>query len=514
MAYKRIEIMDIRQVIQLKIQGFSNRKAAQILGIHRNTINDYVRLLKGSESTYDQLLILSDKELSLLFPLKSTVDQSRYEQLSSYFSYFQTELKKPGCTRQVLWNQYQLQHPEGYGYTQFNEHYNGWLNRVKASGKFIHKAGDKVYIDYTGKKLSYIDRSTGEEIKVEVFVGILSCSGYTFVEVSRSQKRADFIGSMNRCLRYFGGSPKAIIPDNLKSAVTKSSKYEPILNKTFKEFALHYGTVINPTRSYSAQDKALVEGAVKLVYQRVFYPMSQMQFFSLEQINEQISILLEQYNERLMSQSGVSRKQQFSSIEKQYLSVLPSEDYQLRYYKTAKVQKMGYVYLHQDKNYYSVPYRFIGKQVEVCYNEDTVEVYHKKERISSHKRSFKPGQYVTIRDHLSSAHKFYGDWSPTYFEKLAKPLGQAVVSYIKALIGQSAYPEIGYKQCLGIIALKNTYATERINNACKRALSFHRYGYRIIENILENKMDLQQPTSNETTHIEPHQNIRGAQYYQ
>lgn len=515
MANKRIEIMDIRQIIQLKLQGFSNRKAAQILGIHRNTINEYVGLLKGSNSSYTELLKLSDKELTLLFPLKRTLNQARYEQLSVYFSYFKNELKKPGCTRQVLWQQYLLKHADGYGYTQFNEHYNNWLKRIKASGKFVHKAADKVYVDYTGKKLSYIDRTTGEVVEVEVFVGILPCSQYTFVQACPSQNREDFIGCMNACLRYFGGAPKAIIPDNLKSAVSKASKYEPILNKTFKEFALHYGSVINPTRTYSAQDKALVEGAVKLVYQRIFYPISQMQFFSLQELNEQIAILLEHYNDRLMSQWGVSRKEQFISIEKQYLSALPPSDYQIRHYKRAKVQKMGYVYLHQDRNYYSVPYRFIGKQVQLCYSADTVEVYHKNERIASHKRSFKPGHYVTIRDHLSSSHQFYGDWSPAYFAKLAKPLGADVESYVKALIGQAAYPEVGYKQCLGIIHLKKEYPIQRINNACKRALSFHRYSYRIIKNILENKMDLQeQQSKTESIHIEPHQNIRGSQYYQ
>jgi len=477
MAFKRIEIMDIRQIIQLKLQGFSNRKAAQILGIHRNSINEYVRLLKTSSISYEELLKLSDKELSLLFPLKSTLDHKRYEQLNTYYSYFQSELKKPGCTRQTLWREYLQKHPDGYGYTQFNQHFNSWLYRVKASGKFIHKAGDKMYVDYTGKKLSYIDKTSGEVIEVEVFVGILPCSHYTFVEASLSQKREDFIGSMNRCLRYFGGVPKAIIPDNLKSAVTKSSKYEPVLNKTFKEFALHYGSVINPARSYSPQDKALVEGAVKLVYQRIFYPMSKMQFFSLQELNNQVSLKLKEYNEYLMSQSQVSRQEQFLQIEQDYLSPLPSQNYELCYYKSVKVQKMGYVYLYR--------------------------------------RSYRAGHYTTIREHLSSSHKFYSDWSPNYFEKLAKPLGDCVVLYVQALIKQYTYPEVGYKQCLGIIALKKTFSTTRINNACKRGLTFHRYGYRIIKNILENNMDFEQQASSTESDldIQPHENIRGAQYY-
>ncbi len=297
MAAKRIEIMDIRQLLQLKARGLSNRKAADTLGIHRNSVNHYVRLFKASGKSYEVLLALSDSDLLDLFPLPDTKDKSRYEELSGYFSYFRAELKKPGGTRQTLWKAYLEKHPQGYGYTQFNEHFNRWLKRVKGSGKLEHKAGDKVYVDYTGTKLHYVDKATGELVEVEVFVGILPCSGYTFVQASPSQKLGDFITSMNNCLRYFGGTPQAIVPDNLKSAVTKASKYEPILNKTFKDFALHYNCAINPTRTYSAQDKALVEGAVKLVYQRIFYPLSEMTFFSLADLNAEISRLLKIYND-------------------------------------------------------------------------------------------------------------------------------------------------------------------------------------------------------------------------
>lgn len=515
MAAKRIDIMDIRQLLQLKNKGLSNRKTAKTIGLHRNSVNHYVRLFKASGKSYESLLLIPDQGLLELFPTPGTTDKNKYEDLSSYFSYFHSELKKPGCTRQVLWNEYLCKHPQGYGYTQFNVHFNRWLKQVKASGKLEHKAGDKAYIDYSGKKLSYVDKATGEVIEVEVFVGILPCSGYTFVEASPSQKLEDFIGSMNNCLQYFGGVPQAIVPDNLKSAVSKGSKYEPILNKTFKDFALHYDCAINPTRTYSPQDKALVEGAVKLVYQRIFYPLSKMTFFSLTDLNQEISRLLQAYNDYLLTHLKVSRQQQFLTIEKDFLSALPTQKYELKHYKRATVQKMGYIFLSHNKNYYSVPYRFIGKKVEVSYNQQTVEIHYKKERIATHQRSFRSGHYVTIKEHLSSSHNFYNNWSPTFFEKMAHPYGIAVVEYVKALIEQAAYPEVAYKQCLGIIALSKTYEKSRLNNACKRGLTFHRYSYHIIKNILENKMDIQQPvtlfTNNEITQ---HENIRGGTYYQ
>lgn len=254
MVAKKIDIMDVRQLIQFKIRGESNRSCSSILSIHRNTVNYYVQQLKATGSTYTDLLLLSDAGLKELFPSRTSSDIDRYEELSKYFSYFKQQLLLPGATREVLWKEYLCKHPEGYGYTQFNEHLNVWLGQTKASGKFMHKAGGNLLVDYCGKKLQVIDKSTGEIREVEVFVGILPCTGYTYVEASLSQGREDFISSINNCFRLIGGSTKAIIPDNLKSAVIKASKYEPVLNKTLRDLALHYGCVINPTRSYSPQD--------------------------------------------------------------------------------------------------------------------------------------------------------------------------------------------------------------------------------------------------------------------
>jgi transposase len=514
MASNRIEIVDIRQIIQLKQGGLSNRKVAGLTGIHRNSVNSYVGLLRACDQSYESLLSLSDKELSDLFPSPGTIDKPRYEDLSSQFEYFRLELKKTGCTREKLWEEYLLRFPSGYGYTQFNEHLNRWLKQIKGSGKLNHKAGEKVFVDYTGKKLSYIEKATGEEIEVEVFVGILPCTGYTFAEASPSQKLEDFICSMNNCLHYFGGTPQAIVPDNLKSAVTKGSKYEPVLNKTFKDFALHYGAVLNPTRTYSPKDKALVEGAVKIVYQRIFYPLSKMTFFSLAHLNAEISKLLESYNDYLLTNLKVSRRQQFLAIEQQILTPLPADRYEIKHYKRATVQKMGYIFLSEDKNYYSVPYRYIGKRVEVSYNRQSVDIHYNKERIAIHKRSFRAGHYKTIEDHLSSTHKFYQSWNPEFFQKLASPFGQSVSDYVRMLIDQKQYPEVAYKQCLGIISLGKEYGNIRLNNACKRGLDFHRYGYHIIKNILTNKMDLQtEDCIAPVNAIAEHENIRGASYY-
>ena len=513
MTAKKIDMMDVRQLIQLKIRGESNRSCSSSLAIHRNTVNYYVRQLKATGTSYADLLSLSDAQLSELFPCRSASDSDRYEELASCFSYFKQQLLLPGGTREALWKEYLYKHPEGYGYTQFNEHYNNWLGKTKASGKFTHKAGDKLLVDYTGKKLHVIDKATGEVHQVEVFVGMLPCSGYTFIEASRSQRREDFIGSINNCFQFLGGSTKAIVPDNLKSAVSKASRYEPILNKTLKDLALHYGCVINPTRSYSPQDKAMVEGAVRLVYQRIFFPMRNMTFFSLDELNGQLEKELVTYNEFLMVTYQASRRKLFIELEEQYLQPLPPDIYQIKHYKSAKVQKMGYIYLSDTKNYYSVPYRYIGKQVELQYNQQTIEIYCQSDRIASHKRVFRPGQYVTIKEHMSSSHQFYNDWSPEYFATMAKSIGPKTGQYIALLIGQQDYPETGYKQALGILSLKKAFEKHRIEKACAIALTHDKCSYRTIRRILENNMDKAVEAPVRQIFIPIHMNLRGPKAY-
>ena len=513
MAAKKVEIMKLKQLLILKERGESNRSCERILGIHRNTVNHYVRMFRASGLGYSKLCSLDESSLRELFPYKASIDESRYSTLSEYFTYFDKELKKPGCTREALWREYLQKHPGGYGYSQFNEHINRWQNKVKSSGKLSHKAGDKIYVDYSGKKLHITDRQTGELTEVEVFVAILPASQYTYVEASRSQKKADFIKSINNCLAFFGGVPKTIVTDNLKSAVNKASKYEAVLNKNFRALAVHYKTSINPTRAYSPQDKALVEGAVRLIYQRIFYPLEKMTFFSIEALNEAIKEKLTDYNNRLMKQLETSRRELFLDIEKPYLGTLPPEPYEMKEYRKAKVQKMGFVYLHEDKNYYSVPYRYIGHSVEVQYDSDIVEIYYQSQRIAMHKRSYRKGAYIKKDEHLSSYHKFYNNWSPDFFLNWAKKLGTNIESYIDKLLKQDTYPEIAYKQCLGIIHLKSKYPVQRIDKACEMALGYSRYGYRIIKNILINKTDIESLETTNKPHIAKHTNIRGAKNY-
>jgi hypothetical protein len=383
--------------------------------------------------------------------------------------------------------------------------------------KLAHKVGNAVMIDFAGKHLYITNRETGEQVPGEVFVATLPFSQYTYVEACMSQTREDLIPCIANSLDFFGGVPQTIVSDNLKSAVSRSSKYEPQINKSLKDFALHHKCAVNPTRAYSPQDKALVENAVNLTYQRIYYPMRNITFFSLLELNKEIMRLLEEYNDLLFQRKESSRRELFQGFERSVLKPLPLVAYQMKDYRRAKVQKMGYVYFSPDKNYYSVPYRFIGRQTLIHYTKTWVEIFYNSERIATHHREPAKGVYITIKDHLSSSHQAYKDWSPEYFKSLAKKHGISVMMFVEGIINQSNYPEIAYKRAMGVIQLHREYGSKRLNNACQRALYGNALKYHTVKNILKNNLEgeqLQLDSLKQTkTHIPKHDNIRGANTY-
>lgn len=508
-----LDLMDIKQIITLKTDGLSNRKIAEALDISRNTVNGYVKLFTVCDYSLDELLRLSDTALRDLFPSHTTIKNDRYDELMTYFERINQSRNHPGFTFLYHYNEYRQQSSDPYGYTQFMEHYRRKYAKVKGSMKLEHEAGKEMFIDFAGTKLHITDKQTGELVPVEVFISILPNSQYTYVEACISQNRADLIGCISHALSFYGGVPKAIVSDNLKSAVTRAHKYEPDINRSLKDMARHYNCVINPTRSYSPQDKALVENAVQLAYQRIYYPMRYMTFFSLGELNHEIRKHLDHYNDLLFQRKEASRKELFQSVERGYLKPLPQETYQLKDYRRGKVQKIGYVYFSPDKSYYSVPYRYIGKSTMIHYTKTIVEVYFNHERIALHQRNPSRGAYITEKSHLRSTQKHYADWSPEYFKKLAARHGSDVLACVEGLFIECDYPEAVYKRAMGIIQLHKYYGSERLNNACRRAVYAKAISYHRIKNILENNMDKVSPDlweeNNQQSHIPPHDNLRG-----
>jgi len=508
-----LDPMDLKQIITLHLDGASNRKIGSTLGISRNTVNTYMQLFSASDYSLEELLVMDTAKLSALFSSHTTVDTARHNELMLYFEGVNQARSHPGFTFLHHYQQYVLQAAEPYSYTQFLEHYRRKYPCEKGSMKLEHVAGEEMFIDFAGKKLYVTDRETGELIAVEVFVAILPCSHYTYVKACKSQTRADLITCCADALRFFGGVPKAIVSDNLKSAVSRASRYEADINRSFKDFARHYNCVISPTRGYSPQDKALVENAVHLAYQRIYYPLREMVFFSLADLNREIGILVQRYNNLLLQRRELSRTELYQSVERQYLKPLPDTPYELKDYRRAKVQKMGYVYFSPDKSYYSVPHRYKGKETLIHYTAGRVEVFYNHQRIALHRRNPVRGSYTTDKDHLASTHRFYTDWNPEFFRDKAARHGEHVVQCVEKILASQDYPEIGYKRVLGVIQLHRAYGSQRLNDACKRALDTDACSYVHIKNILKNNMDKVPQPEQHAPHIPFHDNIRGASTY-
>jgi len=380
-----------------------------------------------------------------------------------------------------------------------------------------HKAGDKMFADYTGKHLYITDRFTGELRETEVFVSLLGASQYTYVEAVASQRKEDWIRANENALLYFDGVPSAIVPDNLKSAVYKACKYEPEINSEYNKFAEHYGTVIFPARPYKPKDKALVENAVRIVYSRIFAPLRDMKFYSLKELNDAIRELLEKHNNKILSGVNISRRELYEEIDKPALKPLPSFRYEMKECQTGKVHFHYHVHLKEDNHYYSVPYRFRGKEIEIWYNKNTVEIYFQHRRIASHPREINSTKkYTTLPEHMHPKHKWLNDWNPDRFIEWAGSVGPHVQEMIIEVLDRAKYPEQSYKTCMGILNLYKKYkpnGKQRLDKACRRALSYGTYSFKSVNNILKNNLENIEQRSLFSASLPEHENLRGKDYY-
>ncbi|MEE9373685.1 MAG: IS21 family transposase [Saprospiraceae bacterium] len=517
MSNRRIIDMQQKQILRLYELGYSTRRISRELGIHRKTVKGYIDRFEASDVKGSELI---KPETDLVGPLSLAPPpkppDKRYESLKSFIKEHYTKRNKPGFTIDNLYVDYKaMENTDHYSRPHFYRLVRKLWNVSKGSIRLNHTYGEKLYVDYTGKKLSYIDKETGEQISVEVLVTILPASQYIYAEAMPSQKQEDFIHGIMNGLEYIDGCPQGIVTDNLKSAVTKAGKYQSTINKSLKAMALHYGTTIDPTRTYHPKDKALVEGAVKICYNSIFYELQKHTYFSLAQLNESILEQLKKLNTRKLSNCDDSRMDRYKE-EKPHLSPLPIQRYEVKQYRKAKVQKMGYVLCNSYKNYYSVPYRYIGKQVELRYDTRALEIYYQGQRIATHTTSQAKGRYVTNSKHLSSNNQAYTEWSPAYFSNIAAGHGKHIQAYIDELIDQRPYPEQAYKQVQGILALIRQYSAPRVDRACKMASKHPRYSYKMIKEILLNNQDqqLNHCSDPQEDHVIPnHGNVRGSDYY-
>lgn len=515
MANKTLDMSKIRKVIKFHCNGKSKLFISNYLSISRNTVKKYIALFKVLDIPFAEINKKTDAELESIFSQK-TVEfiDPKLQKVYDFFPTMERELKKVGVTVLLMWEKYIEANPDGYQSSQFRVHYKNWGKRVNPVMHMTHKAGDKMYVDYAGKTLFIRDKLSGEATEVQFFVAILGASQYTYCEASKSQKKEDFVESVENAMRFFEGTPAAIVPDNLKSAVIKSSRFEPTINETLADLAEHYETTILPARAYKPRDKSLVEGAVKILYTRIYVGLRDLEFYDLETLNDRIWTLLERHNTKKLTGRPYSRLDLFSEDEKQKLRPLPIERFEIKYQSFATVMQNGHVQLGEDKNYYSVPYHYLKKKVKLLYTKFNVEIYYKFNRIATHPRNHTPYLYTTNPEHLASSHQFVSEWSATRFVDWANSIDVCVGEYIVQIIESRNHPEQAFKTCLGVLSLEKKVGKERLTNACKRALDFQSYSFKIIQNILENNLDRAESEEDLDLNLPEHTNIRGKNYFQ
>jgi transposase len=505
----------VKQILQWYTEGVPKLQISLKAGVSRNSVKSYIRQFIAMDKSLEEILCLKDSELEQLFLFKVVKEpEQRLKELIAFFPEVDKALKKKGNTLHKLWKDYLKTNPDGFKHTQFNEHYRQWSKRTIATMHIDHKVGDKMYVDYAGEKLQIIDPDTGEVCKVEVFVAILGASQLTYVEATMTQRKEDFIGACENALHYFGGAPQAIVPDNLKSAVIKSNKYEPTLNESFRDFVEHYKMTALPAGPYKPRHKALVEGAVKIIYQVIYTIIREKDFTSIDALNNAIWVLLDIHNNNPLRGRPYSRRQMFEEIERSVLQPLSVYRYELKNKRIATVSKNNYVCLGEDKHYYSVPYHFIGKKVSILYSQSKVDIYYRYEHIATHKRNRRPFMFTTVEDHLATKHKFQSDWTPEKFLERAKVIGEQTEKYITEILMRRQHPEQAYKTCQGILNYAAKVGNERLNAACHRANFYEDYSYKTILAILDKHLDsVPIDPDNDRVPMPNHGNIRGNTYY-
>jgi transposase len=515
MGSKLLEMIKVRELLRLKFeQGLSAREAAHRVGMGKTAASEFIAGFSSCGLTLKEVLELSDVELNSILHLKKQTYNEKYQHLAEKFTYFEVELKRVGVTLQLLWKEYLEKTPGGYGYSQFCHHFYQWQKVQKVSMHIEHKAGDKMYVDFTGTKHSVIDLKTGEITEYEVFVAVLGASQYAYIEAVASQTKADWVLANENAFWFFGGVSRAIVPDCLKSAVTKADKYEPIINETFSDFGRHYNTTILPARALHPKDKSLAEGFVLMAYRRIFAPLRNRIFYSLSELNQAFWEQLDLHNQMPFQGRDYSRGHVFKTIERDQLNPLPVARYDYKEFIVTKVQYNHYVYLKENKHYYSVPFQYTGKKVLVSYTSRLVEIYYNNQRIATHLRNQTPYGYTTNEQHRPDDHQFISEWSPERFMNWGKKIGLEAEQVVAKVLQSKTHPEQAYHSCMGILNLEKKHSREDFLKACKKASDTNCLTYRFIANTLKNKtFNLSAEEELKQFEFVFHDNIRGKEGY-
>jgi len=500
-----------REILRLHFEhNLSSRAIARSCAVSPTTVGDYLERIKKSTLAWATIAALDDSSLKTLLYPEGRGTPSR-KPLPD-FDYLRLEMKKKGVTLQLLWEEYRSIHSDGYSRSQFCELYQKHGKTLDPVMRFDHKAGEKLFVDFSGDRPSYVDRETGEVVEPELFIAAMGASSRIFAVAIPSQQIPDWTMAHIVAFEYYGGVPAVVVPDQLKSGVKTSCKYDPEINPAYAELCAHYSVTVIPARPREPRDKAKVESSVLIAQRRILAVLRNRTFFSLMELNNAIAVELEKLNDRPMQGVGKSRNQLFAEIDQPALRALPAQRFLLQDWKKAKVHIDYHVAVQG--SWYSVPYTLIGKEVTVCITATIVAILHDGKRVASHARTHKKNVYVTQEAHRPPAHQQYLKWTPERMQRWGENIGARTGAMIEAIIKTAVHPDQAYRRCLGLLRLAQRYSNDRLELACDRALKLQAVGYQCVKNILDKGLEAADISEH---HEEPlpliHDNVRGSEYF-
>lgn len=512
MAQERLSVRKIKEVLRLKWAcGLTNRAIGLSCGVSSSTVSEYVCRAKAAGLSWPLPDDVGDADLwARLFPTPQRASGAEPEIPVPDWLAVHTELGRKGVTRQLLWREYRAAHADGYGYSQFCEHYRHWRSELAPTMRIVHQPGE-LYVDYAGLTVPVVDPATGEVREAQIYVGTLALSNYIYAEAQWHQDLPNWIGGQGRNHEHLGGVPPLTVPDNLKAGVTSPCRYDPDLNPTYHAFAVHVGTAVVPARVRKPRDKGKVEKGVQVVECDVLAPLRNVRFVGLAALNAAIAERLAMVNRRPMRHFGQSRLELLESLDRPALLPLPETPFEMAHWKLAKVA-IDY-HVEFDHHFYSVPYELIGKHVEVRATRDIVEVFHDARRIASHPRSRIGGRHTTEPAHMPRNHRAHAEWTPERFIRWAADIGPNTAQVIEKVLDGRVHPQQAFRACLGILRLAKRTSPERLEAACQRAMARGVVRYRSIKFILNAGLDAEPLAPIDAVVTPAHAYIRGADYY-
>ena len=509
MPTPRVAMRKIKECLRLKLEcGLSLERVAKALGLSKGAVAKYVTRAGALGLGWPVLVSLDESEIAAR--LCTPVSRVRGQRALIDLATMHFELRRKGMTLLLLWQEYQQANVNlpTYQYTQFCQYYHDYAATLRRSMRQVHRAGEKLFIDYAGQTVPLVNPDTGEMRRVHIFVAVLGASNYTYACATDRETQVDWLRGLSQAFAYFGGVTEVVVPDNPKALITVADRYEPEITLAAQRCAEHFGTVILPARPKHPQDKAKVEVGVQIVERWILARLRHQTFFSLAALNHAIADLLVDLNQRNFKKLTGTRRSWFESIDQPALKPFPTSAYEPASFKRAKVH-IDY-HIDIDGHYYSVPHSLIGKTVEARITDYVIEVLHSGQRVASHPRSASQGRHTTLSAHMPASHRAHLEWTPERFRRWAGDIGPGTLELVDYVLTHKPHPEMGYRSCLGLLSLARQYSQPRLEAACIRANAIGSRTRKSVLSILQGGLDRQPlPSPAQADWVSPtHDNLR------